>query len=39
MLITDSTIVALGDTTVNIIRRATTGSDSKHYTLYPAVNT
>jgi hypothetical protein len=38
MLINDNTIVALGDTTINIFRRASTSSDSRHYTLYPAVN-
>lgn len=38
ILITDSTIVALGETAVNIFRKIGTTSDTRHYSLYQISN-
>lgn len=38
MLITDTSIVALGDTAINIFRRTGAASDTRRYNIYQAPN-
>lgn len=38
ILMTDSMIVALGDSTINMFRKLSSTSDSRHYSLYEAQN-